>query len=1818
MTVHTFLSRAACATMFLVIATLAAARAEGPPDRLTSKERIPTPKVKPLAVGEEVRTRAGERRRVALPDGSVVYVNQQTALKLDAADSLALESGEVFVEANPSDALTLTTPHRTVSADGTKFAVRAGKQGTGVHVARGKAKVSGVATPLLAGQQLAPDSDRPVSSPRATHLLDWTKELMAAAESPLVPASQHAGGALIAVDPDGQEAKLSLRNYHIDVHIEDGFASTTIDQTYFNHHDTRLEGTFYFPLPADASLSRLAMYVDGSKMEGVMVERDFGRAVYEEIVYRQKDPALLEWVDGSTFKMRVFPLEARQEKRIILSYTQRLPSLYGQIQYRFPAGHSLDSVRDWSFHARIKNGAAAGWGSVSHKMTPKKDGNDLLLDASEKDVRLNRDVLLALADESTSEARFSSMELDGAKYLMLRYRPVLSIGEPAALATGGPRTWVFLFESSGDRDPLLARAQIDVIRTLLGNAEPDDSFVVLPAGTRTRALNGKPLLVTPENVSAAVSFLESSHLIGALDLDRALSEAASIIKDAKNAYLIHVGSGIAAMGEKRDDVLAKRIPESTRYIGVGVGKRWARSFMKTAAERTGGYFTQINPDEPIAWRAFDLAATLNSPRLLDVQVSDKAGKATFHPFTTLLAQGEEFCAVARVEGNSPESVLIRGTLNGQPFERELPVRDVTPNAGYVPRTWAKLEIERLLGEYSREPNAKMKERIVALSKEAVVMSPFTSLLVLENEDMHQQYKVERTRVDSWASYPCPEKIPVVAEDAEGQPIDPRKGAKPTARQVSETVLVRDSPQFLRWRESKSFTVFGTVLPQEKQRDHRTTIYAPFRPSDAPITLQFTRAWSGDFDHDGLVTGLTPRGYFIEGLDLFSRIPGRSIAPQTDWYGSSNSGPGFGRRRKRADQSYLTGGEQAEPDEAIHSIRSRFAVGMPVLAPRSLGGLYIGGEFGDRRDNPAVSSEQVTDLLSELRPIKKGALGRPMLFRNGGGTPDIQEQVQELGRDWSNGGEVPSLLYHRPTYSGNERFFFDLVSYAPGMSVSRADMLATIEAEAAPTRASKPGVIDEGDGGVFRKAFLAAGLRGWQTYRREGLTITFDGGGRYVYERTMPPGIRERVICDGKTLLHLYPDLGIGARRTVSRFHRLDFARLVPWFIPPAEDLARGADLKAIDERTLAIVPHGVESLKDDKGKPISYADVHLVFVNGLLAERQIVEMPAKKVLLAEVYGADGVVMVVDGDGKEPATVKGTLTAAKAPDLAVDTSKFVILPLPYRDPDHLSKRLKIESKPYPELRFDDALDLFAAHFAQGKHPHPINIFNHAFYERNQRALGFYVFLAAVGQNLDSDHLNVLAEHLNEPLAQYLALHSSPLLRKHASQWAVGSGQWQEGYLQHLAVSHALFQRWQKPKTTGETAEKRKAERERALDYVRRNKGNVFGWALLGLVQDATSDKDRDAQRAFAEAWPLFESVPGLEHAARYETARSLWKSGQREEGRKRFRELYEKTFADGGLPAIDADFRAALLGDGKEPDMWSELLRRTAGRLIAKKDRPTVLTLAWQCQQLDDEPLANHLLATALDGATDKERPWLMLTAVEFHAQNGQLEQAERTLQKLLDDPKLSVQGGLWRIAYQLAERRENKARALECLERALDAEYRKLPEVINIKAVREDYGKLLEHYQNQADALVSLKLAPPADFLAKTVRAADRWRALDSDGEKACEAAGHVLRTLGERELVWDYLTTPVGLHPNESGPWLSLANTLGRRGALDLADRAYTAAFDAEPTNAQILWDRATNLRQAGKLTEAKKVLRQLAEGKWQPRFTWLQTQAKWQLERP
>ena len=147
-----------------------------------------------------------------------------------------------------------------------------------------------------------------------------------------------------------------------------------------------------------------------------------------------------------------------------------------------------------------------------------------------------------------------------------------------------------------------------------------------------------------------------------------------------------------------------------------------------------------------------------------------------------------------------------------------------------------------------------------------------------------------------------------------------------------------------------------------------------------------------------------------------------------------------------------------------------------------------------------------------------------------------------------------------------------------------------------------------------------------------------------------------------------------------------------------------------------------------------------------------------------------------------------------------------------------------------------------------------------------------------------------------------------------------------------------------------------------------------------------------------------------------------------------------------------------------------------------------------------------------------------------------------------------------------------------------------------------------------------MPIAPRRVSRDKVVRAADRWRALDRDQEKAANAAATVLRA-GWANANWHGTTlTHAGGAAARASPdvWISLADRLKRQGERDLADRASIRPrlSASRPGNAQVLWDRADNLRQAGRLARALVLYRQLADGEWQPRFATLKTQAKWVLE--
>ena len=72
-------------------------------------------------------------------------------------------------------------------------------------------------------------------------------------------------------------------------------------------------------------------------------------------------------------------------------------------------------MRDWSFHARVKNGKSMTWHCASHTLTPRIEQGDLLLDASAHHATMDRDLALDLMEPSATDAvRFSTATQEGS------------------------------------------------------------------------------------------------------------------------------------------------------------------------------------------------------------------------------------------------------------------------------------------------------------------------------------------------------------------------------------------------------------------------------------------------------------------------------------------------------------------------------------------------------------------------------------------------------------------------------------------------------------------------------------------------------------------------------------------------------------------------------------------------------------------------------------------------------------------------------------------------------------------------------------------------------------------------------------------------------------------------------------------------------------------------------------------------------------------------------------------------------------------------------------------------------------------------------------------------------------------------------------------------------------------------------------------------------------------------------------------------------------------------------------------------------------
>ena len=424
-------------------------------------------------------------------------------------------------------------------------------------MARGQAHVTapGGRVEVRAGERATLKAGAAPAVAAVAYWEDWTGGM---ADQRLAGGAAGAGR-IYGVDfgaPRSAARPLEVTREAVRVSLRSGIAETEVDQTFFNPGEREVEGWYWLTVPEGALVTGFAVENRGALVEGELIERKEAVRQYGAAAAAGYEPALLEWIDGRSYRARIYPVPAGGTRRVVTRYLQMLPLADGRLRYHFPM-RSEPPVRIGEFSlsvdlgkpgrsmalstledARIENGG--------ERVTMRRSGFtpqvDFLLEARLRDL-----------PPPVRVARFSA-GAERADFVMLRYVPDLEF----AAAPQQPGAVVVVVDTSAGSDDSTRQLEVAAAEAILRALAESDRFALMALDVRPKVLHPATGLAaaTEAEVGKARELLAAHAPGGATDLGALFDVALARLHGAEQPAVIYIGDGIATSGRDRRRSLA--------------------------------------------------------------------------------------------------------------------------------------------------------------------------------------------------------------------------------------------------------------------------------------------------------------------------------------------------------------------------------------------------------------------------------------------------------------------------------------------------------------------------------------------------------------------------------------------------------------------------------------------------------------------------------------------------------------------------------------------------------------------------------------------------------------------------------------------------------------------------------------------------------------------------------------------------------------------------------------------------------------------------------------------------------------------------------------------------------------------------------------------------------------------------------------------------------------------------------------------------------------------------------------------------------------
>ncbi|MGH1439381.1 MAG: VIT and vWA domain-containing protein [Cellvibrionaceae bacterium] len=592
-------------------------------------------------------------------------------------------------------------------------------------------------------------------------------------------SSQAAG---LLTPTDSQLGQLDIREHHVNVVINNGYVTTSVDQTFFNPNTQDVEAIYSFPVPEKAAVGEFTYWIDGKPIVGEVVEKEKARTIYEQEKQAGREAAIVEKDEYRTFDIAVSPVRANSDVRIRLVYIQaaHIDTSVGRYVYPLEDG-GVDEVKNafwsrnevvsekFSFNLHLHSGFpvdalrlpqhnSATINKINNKewtvnlanvagSLNAKGEEEITTEKNTQTVaaRLDKDILVywRLADN-----------LPGAMELVTYNEENKSKGTFMLTLTPGDdlnnlqqgKDWVFVLDISGSMNGKYS-SLVEGVRQGLAKLRANDRFKVVLFNNNATDFTQGFLPVTQANVEPVLTRLQNHQPGGGTNLYAGLNQGVSGLDADRSSAIILVTDGVANVGTTEKKAFTKLLKKhDVRLFTFVMGNSANRPLLDEMTAVSNGFAQSISNADDITGQILLAAQKMTHESLRNITIDIKGVRTSdlTPKKISSLYRGEQLVVLGHYVNNGSEIQNATITIKGKSGDREQVYKSNMNFANdqkhpELERLWAFGMIEHLQNQldYYLDDNTDTKQAITDIAKQYSLVTDYTSMIVVREEVLQQ-------------------------------------------------------------------------------------------------------------------------------------------------------------------------------------------------------------------------------------------------------------------------------------------------------------------------------------------------------------------------------------------------------------------------------------------------------------------------------------------------------------------------------------------------------------------------------------------------------------------------------------------------------------------------------------------------------------------------------------------------------------------------------------------------------------------------------------------------------------------------------------------------------------------------------------------------------------------------------------------------------------------------------------------------------------------------------------------------------------------------